>query len=246
MTPEDLRSATAFEGARLLAVATDAPTAPVPACPGWDATALLDHVAGVLGFVTSVVVPRVQAPPKVRPLPRPDGADPVGFAAEALEALLLALDGLEPHEPVWNWSAGTPDTGAFWLRRMPHELLVHRIDLEQAVDRPTRVSPDLAADGVDEMLAVFLPRVQARAPFRRLVGSLRLERSDGPQSWAVRIEPTSCAVQGPPAPAGPADVRVRGTAEQLLLALWGRTGWTDLEVEGDADLLAAWSQEMPA
>lgn len=233
-----LREAAAREGRRLVDVAAADLAAPVPRCHGWDTTALLDHVASVLRFVTAVVVPR--AKPTGRPEPRPEGTDPLRNADEALDGLLTALDGLDPDEPVWNWSATSPDTGAFWLRRMPQELLVHRVDAERAVGEPTPVDPELAADGVDELLAVFLPRVQGRTPFVHLQGTVLLERTDGPGAWHLALTPDTCTVSA----SGPADVTVRGPAEGLLLAAWGRDDWDRLDVTGDADLLRAWAQEV--
>lgn len=242
MTAADVwRAAAAREGSRLIDAAALDLGAPVPRCHGWTTTDLLDHVAGVLRFVTSVVVPRTA--PTGRPEPRPAEADPVTFARAALDDLVAALADLPPEEPVWNWSATSADTGDFWLRRMAQELLVHRIDAEQAVGDPTPVDPDLAADGVDEMLTVFVPRIQGRTPFVRLAGSLHLHRTDGPGEWLVEVTSTTTEVRREHAKG---EVAVRGTAVDLLLAVWGRHDFTDLEVIGESALLEAWAEEVRA
>lgn len=230
---EALRTAVAREGVRLVDAAELDLSAQVPRCD-WTTTQLLDHLSGVLRFVTAVVQARGQAE---RPGPRPDEEDPVAFARAAHRDLLAALEGLDPDEPVWNWSV-LPDTGAFWHRRMAHELLVHRLDAERAVADPTPVDADLAADGVAELLAVFLPRVHARAPFQRLQGSVRLEQTDGDGRWQVALTPDGARPDD-----GPADVTVRGRAEDLLLCAWGRQPWDVVDVAGRTDLLDAWTQE---
>ena len=57
------------------------------------------------------------------------------------------------HAATW-WP---PDqTVGFWLRRMAHETSIHRRDVESAVGAETPVAPDLAVDGIDEVLALML------------------------------------------------------------------------------------------
>lgn len=230
----DYRTAAAREGVRLVDAAELDLTAEVPRCPGWTTTALLDHVSAVLRFVAPVVRSRAQAE---RPGPRPEGEDPVAYARAAHRDVLAALEGLAPDEPCWNWSVA-PDTGAFWHRRMAHELLVHRLDAERAVADPTPVDAELAADGVAEVLAVFLPRVHQRQPFQRLQGVVRLEQTDGPGAWQVALTPDGSRPHD-----GAPDVTARGRAEDLLLCAWGRQPWDVVEVDGRTDLLAAWSEE---
>ena len=240
LSPDAYRAAVAREGGRLLSVAALDLDAVVPRCPGWTTRDLLDHVAGVLRFVAGIVVSREA--PVGRPEPRPADADPVAFAERALRDLQAGLAPLEPDDPVWNWSVGTPDTGAFWLRRMAQELLVHRLDAERAVGDPTPIDAALAADGVRELCEVFVPRVQGRAPFVRFVGSVRLEATDVPVTCVLTTTAATTAL----ASDGPADASARGRAEDLLLALWGRQDWDVLELDGAVELFAAYAEEVRA
>src|SRR5439155_8923348 len=44
----------------------------------------------------------------------------------------------------------------FWIRRMAQETVVHRRDAELALGDPTPAAPDLAVDGIAELLDIFL------------------------------------------------------------------------------------------
>jgi Mycothiol maleylpyruvate isomerase N-terminal domain len=65
-----------------------------------------------------------------------------------------------PGTGVWSWAEER--TAGFWLRRITHDTLVHRLDAELAVGRPvTPLAPELAADSVSDLLDLFriLPRI---------------------------------------------------------------------------------------
>ena len=63
-----------------------------------------------------------------------------------------ALAAADPTAPVWTW---VPDQrAAFWFRRQAQEVAVHRWDAEGAAGTPNVIESTLAADGVDEWLAM--------------------------------------------------------------------------------------------
>jgi hypothetical protein len=137
---------------------------------------------------------------------------------------------------------------------MAHEALVHRRDAEQAVHASITGYGPLASDAVDELLAVFVPRALHRRPYEGPAGTVLVEASDSGAAWAVEVAGGSevavhplgagaGAGAGDIADAGsaadPAATRLRGTAEQLLLALWGREPLDPLLVGGDRQLAHA-------
>jgi uncharacterized protein (TIGR03083 family) len=75
-----------------------------------------------------------------------------------------------PATEVWTWSEDP--TAGFWLRRTTHDTLVHRADAELAVGREVAVDPDLAADGVADLLDMFavLPRIDDYPELAGLAG----------------------------------------------------------------------------
>jgi hypothetical protein len=141
---------------------------------------------------------------------------------------------------------------------MAHEALVHRRDAEQAVHASITGYGPLASDAVDELLAVFVPRALHRRPYEGPAGTVLVEASDSGAAWAVELAGGSevavhplgagagagdIADAGDAGSAGsagdPAATRLRGTAEQLLLALWGREPLDPLLVGGDRQLAHA-------
>ena len=69
--------------------------------------------------------------------------------------LLRELAEHESDDPCPGWYE--PDrTYGFWLRRMTHEVTVHRVDIQSAYRKePLPVPEDIAVDGIDEVLQVW-------------------------------------------------------------------------------------------
>ncbi len=61
-----------------------------------------------------------------------------------------------PADPASTWY-GPDQTVGFWIRRMAQETVIHRIDAELGTGQPVAPVPaDLAVDGIDELLKVFV------------------------------------------------------------------------------------------
>jgi uncharacterized protein (TIGR03083 family) len=209
----DLAGAIERESAALAAIADLA--APVPACPGWDVAELLRHVGSAHRNAGRIVAERLQHHPDRTELLAPDGVDPVAWLTTNTTALLDALASTDPATPAWSF--GPDRTAAFWARRMAHETVVHRVDAEQAVGRPSAVAADVADDGIDESLHVFLPML-ARADTGPAGGELLLHALDG-RSWVVVVGDGTATVE---ADHRKGDACVQGSAADLYLWLWGR------------------------
>ncbi|SHL40750.1 maleylpyruvate isomerase family mycothiol-dependent enzyme [Actinacidiphila paucisporea] len=120
--------------------------------------------------------------------------------------LLAALDA-DPAAPAWTFHP--PHTVGFWQRRRCLETLVHRWDAQHALGAvPDPMDPELAADGIAEVLDTFAPRQIAVGRAAAPACAVLFEATDTGSSWTY----------GPGTPAA----GVTGTAAELLLTLWGR------------------------
>lgn len=223
------------DSATLLAAQRADPTAPAWAGTGWSRTALLHHVANVHGWVRAQLALGTGERIRFSTVePAPDGDDLPGWfeagAAELVE-LLSAMD-VSATWPTW---AG-PQPGTFFPRRMAQETAVHRWDCTGGA-----IDADLAVDGIDELLELFVPRL----PAERLVEGLgtsgrtiHLHATDVEGEWLVRLAGDGITFERGHAKG---DVAVRGQAADLLLWTWNRTPVDDrFEVFGDAALLETW------
>jgi uncharacterized protein (TIGR03083 family) len=217
--------------------------APVPTCPDWKTADLAAHITGVHTWVEMMVRTRSQERIDREALPpmfsEHDGVDAVCIGVqERAGALIKTLSEADPDEPVWNWSVNQPKTAAFWPRRMAQETVIHRADADSAAANvPTVVPTDVAVDGIDELLTVFLP---ARASFLgnvSLGGSLHVHTEDGGGEWLVRCEGAECSVTREHAKG---DAAVRGGASELLLFMWNRAPVGTVETFGDQSVIEAW------
>ena len=136
----------------------------------------------------------------------------------------------------------------FWLRRITHDTLVHRLDAELAVGRTVSLAPDLAADGVSDLLDMFsiLPRIDdfpALAELRGNGQTLHFHATDPglgvAGEWLAHRTPSGVEWEHRHARG---DAALRGRALDLLLVLSRRAPLDSSRVEalGDAQLLAHW------
>lgn len=213
----------------------------VPSCPGWTVADVVGHLGRVYRSISEHVERRSTDMVPASEIPRaPEGAAVIEFHDEGLERLERALAGIGPDEPVWSWSGH--NVGAFYHRRAPLEVLVHRWDVELAHGAPAPLDPELSAEGVTEFYERVLPFSVRRWERPLPTGSLHLHRTDGPGEWMVRIEDGGVRLTHEH---GKGDAAVRGRAEELLLLAWHRRGLGGLDVFGDADVAAAWASLAP-
>ena len=207
------------------------PTAPAWDGLGWDRTELLAHLANVHGWVRAQLTAGPGERIRFRAVdPAPTGpglGDWFDAGAADLVRLLEAMD-LTATWPTW---AG-PQPGTFFPRRMAQEAAVHRWDgTGGPIDR------DLAVDGIDELLELFVPRLPAER-FDGRAGSLHLHATDADGEWLVHLAEDGITFEHGHAKG---DVAIRGAAADLLLWSWNRVPVDDrFEVFGDAGLLQTW------
>ncbi|ONI68703.1 hypothetical protein BWI15_37645 [Kribbella sp. ALI-6-A] len=226
-----------------LAAAFDAvdPAAAVPSCPGWTIADLALHIGAGQRWSASVLLSgREQRRPEVL-------RTTISWAdwyAGTTAALLAAIRAVDPDEPCWNF-APVDQRAGFWTRRRLHETAVHLVDALQAADGTTTgdvIPPEVAADGVDEVFEVFVPRVLERGFAPAVTRPLGVRAIDTGDTWTL----TPRAEGEPPQlERGNADGEavLSANASDLLLCLWKRLPADRLTVEGDRQVAAAFLAE---
>ena len=224
---------------------------PVPTCPDWTLRQLTTHVGRAHRWAAEIVSTKAAEPIPFRQVPDgrlPDDAsqrpDWLRVGAARLVGVLAAAN----DEPVWTHLGSGP--ASYWARRMTHETAVHRADAEIAVGRRPEISPQVAADGIDEFLCLVTDTGDADG-FGRLLTqwqghSLHIHSTDqGPADggpaweWTILREPPGVRVERGHAKAQAA---IRGPASALLLVLMRRLPADDpaVEVLGDRAVLDTW------
>jgi uncharacterized protein (TIGR03083 family) len=223
--------------------------AAVPWSDRWTIATVARHVAATHHVVADVIGGRpdadfglfggLQLPPK-------DSPEFVDWSRTGTGSLLDQLVSVPADDECWSWFEPGRRVG-WWARRMAFEAAVHRSDTDAAQGNEFSVASDVAvaADGVDEYLDVFV--ASSRAANDAPAGpTISFECSDRTEQWwldlssrgkrTVSLEPRD------------ASVRIRGTAEQLLLVVWGRISATEaagIEVSGDVRELDRWVDLVP-
>jgi uncharacterized protein (TIGR03083 family) len=193
----------------------------VPWIPAWTARELLEHLGTVHRWATAIVrAGQSDFPPRETPtLPHTEALH--DWYATGLTELVATLRTTPPDAPAWHMSPAAPKIAASWARRQAHELVVHRMDLEVAAGAPQAlVDPELAADGVDELLAVIVPRWAHTEPLASADVTAEVTATDTGDTWSVTVRQGVVSVQRERSVT--ADARLSGTAVSLLLHLWGR------------------------
>lgn len=225
--------ALARDGEAFASVAGDADLgAPVPSCPGWTLADLVYHLGEVHHFWRTIVADRRDTWEGYEQPDRPADADLVAWYRSGLADTVAVLGAVDPAQSNWTWS--TDKSAAFVIRRMAQETAIHRWDAEQAAGLDTGVEPHLASDGIDEFLMWFADEPKEGAPAPG--GSVHLHCGDVPGEWTVRLNAEGTYDIERAHAKG--DCALRGSASDLLLALWRRRPARSIDVVGDADVAA--------
>jgi uncharacterized protein (TIGR03083 family) len=240
----------AFRTALLSAPALDLK---VPGCPEWTLLDLAQHLGAVHRRWAAVVTAGpADAPPAellsedVAGAPREREAL-LAWSAESTQLLLDALRAAGPDRGCWTWwgESDSPQTSAAVARHQVQEAAVHAYDAQLTAGSPEPLPDEVAVDGVEEFLVTCAgstgawPHEPTAADFHATEGrSWRLSLSaDGGRT--TRLSSPTAVGEGPE----PAAASARGTASDLVLALYERITIDSLQLDGDRrlfDQLSAW------
>jgi uncharacterized protein (TIGR03083 family) len=197
----------------------------VAACPGWSVYDLVVHLGNIHAWAATILeTGEIAAEHNDEPRSSKPRSVSEWYFAKA-EDLYQVLRQTPPEKPCWNFVFGSGVAG-FWQRRQLHETTVHQVDLDVAANRDTEISPTIAADGIDELLTVMLPRMAHKGYPSALAAPLQLTASDTGDRWVLTTP--AGPESGPPQVSRPETVaedvedRVAAPAAVLYRALWHR------------------------
>ncbi|MFG3204907.1 maleylpyruvate isomerase N-terminal domain-containing protein [Streptomyces sp. NPDC048192] len=239
---------TAFRAAVASAPGLDAR---VPTCPEWTLSDLARHLGeGRRAWAATIAAgpaATAKSAPQGPAAPQERGAL-VEWLAEATRELLEALREAGPDRGCWTWwgASQSPRTCGAVARHQLQEISVHTYDAQLTAGAPQPLPERVALDGVEDFLFTCCATTAAW-PHRPAV--VDYHATEG-RSWRTWLSADGARTARLPAPAaaepGAADASLRGTAGDLVLALYDRIPPDSLDLEGDGrlfDLLQAWEPE---
>lgn len=211
-------------------------TTPAIGLGRWSARDIVAHVGGIHRWAARIVRTRsMEGASSTRS--RLDGAALCDWFDEGRLDLADVLAATDPEARCPNFNPGSRSIAGFWHRRQAHETTVHRWDLERALGATSPIDVDLATDGVEEYLDVF---VRGRGT-QTLLAPLVLTAVDHDRSWTVRPSARPGRVDVEAGAARDVATVLAGPAPTLLLHLWGRVpiDADGLSVTGDGAVAAS-------
>jgi uncharacterized protein (TIGR03083 family) len=241
------------EAERIRAAYAADPQGTVPWSDRWTVGTVARHVAGLHHVVSQIVADRPTAGfDRFETLDAPAKGDP-GFPdwfAAGTATVVAQLRSTPADEATWSWH---PDEGSvgWWSRRLAHETLVHRWDAEAGagITGPP-MDPAVAADGIDELLDVFVSASRAlhNSPAGPTVAFRCTDTGPAAADWYLDLsQPGARSVSTTGPVSDEVAVTLSGPAEDLLLVLWGRVPLdaTAVTLTGDESVFARWTDLVP-
>lgn len=206
------------------------PETSVPTCPGWTVADTMRHVGSVYRVAQAWLIDG-RRPDDWQRAPAP-GQSAESYVRQGYADLREILDHHDADDTAATWWPSDRTYG-FWRRRMTHDTVIHRVDIESAGGMEcSRIDADLALDGVDEALMLWFGH---RLPRLGLCGTRRGEVGvcTGGRGWVTSAGPDAtsvhrCSVDE----ARAADVVVSGEPAAVYRWLWGRQGPGAVEIDG--------------
>jgi uncharacterized protein (TIGR03083 family) len=205
--------------------------ASVAACPGWSVADLAWHLVEVHYFWHTMVAEQRSTWEGYEPPDRPRDAQLLDLYRDGLRKVIDVLSAVDPAQSTWTWT--TDQTAGWVIRRMAQETAIHAWDAASAAGRDGDIEPKLASDGIDEFLTWFLPdTAEDAAP---VGGSVHIHCGDVSGEWTLHPNDSGFDVTREHAKG---DCAIRGSAGDILLALWRRRPLSSVDVVGNADVAA--------
>jgi uncharacterized protein (TIGR03083 family) len=215
--------------------------ADVPCCPDWRVADLLRHITRVHASRVDIISQGLidRWPPR-REIPA--GVEPIDWYRSVASELSQVLTTADPAAPAITHVRER--TVGFWVRRMAHETLIHRVDAEQAHGYESAVDPELAIDGAAELLEVLVSDFPDEGEF--LPDDALVEVRTADRRWLVRLGEHTITEGNRPAvrprltvvAGGEPGATISGEPDRVMLWLWGRASQEQVTVDGGVDLAA--------
>jgi uncharacterized protein (TIGR03083 family) len=205
------------------------------------------HVAGSHHVVAQIIADRPTADfgrfETLDPPAKGDPGFPAWFAA-GTEALVAQCRVAPAAEKAWTPHPAVGDTVGFWIGHMATETLIHRWDAEAGAGiAGSAMDPEVAVGAVHEYLdlAVSASRAINQSPAGPAV---HVACTDIDREWYLDLAEAGRSTLHPE----PIDVALtlRGPAEALALLLWGRLDSAGVDVDGDREVFARWTELVPS
>jgi uncharacterized protein (TIGR03083 family) len=169
---------------------------------------------------------------------------PLEFLDDAYRQMVAQFDARRPSDHANTWFE--PDqTVGFWIRRMAQETVIHRVDAELAAGLPLAPIPDdLAIDGIDEVLKLFLAYQSEQYPEEfdlDSAGGLAVLVNANGRGWVVRATPKGVTVADG---GGDAQAVVSGSPVAVLLRLWRRADDDSVSASGETRAVARLREQL--
>lgn len=217
----------------------------VPTCPDWNVRQLVAHQGMVHRWATGLLTGQSTDPDAFEREGR-SSVDPLEWLRDGAIDLAGALTRAPETVAAPVFLKDAPAPRPFWARRQCHETTIHAIDAMAAAlgaapdPAQTWISPELALDGIDELLCGFLPRSKSTLRSPEPV-TFAVVPEEGERAWLVRVteEPAVTTVLARDAAGlADADTTVTGDAVDLYLRLWNRSA--DAVTGGAEDGMGLW------
>ena len=244
---------TAFRAAIAAAPSLDVQ---VPTCPEWTLSDLAQHLGeGRRAWAATIVAgpdATAKAAPRSEPTAPREREALLTWLAASTQELLDAMREAGPDRGCWTWwgKSQSPQTCAAVARRQLHEIAVHAYDAQLTVGAPQPLPQEVALDGVEEFLCTISTTTEAWPHEHAVVDYHTTEGHSWRHSLSddgARIARLSTPGTSPdPEVAKAADASLEGTANDLVLSLYGRIPLNSLKLDGNLavfDQLVAWDPD---
>jgi uncharacterized protein (TIGR03083 family) len=212
----------------------------VPSCPDWSVEELGGHLGFIHRWAERLVATRAAERISGSGMNQEIAPVDVAWFRHGGASLLATLRDADPAAAMWAW--GPDQHVGFWSRRQLHETLVHRIDLELALDTIPEVETPVASDAIDEFLVNLASAARFSPKVRKLRGEgelVRLTATDDSATWTIQLLPEGFSLSETSVPS---DAELSGPVTELLTVLYRRRALdvSNLLVTGDRSLVEHW------
>jgi uncharacterized protein (TIGR03083 family) len=201
--------------------------AAVPTCPDWTVADLVAHQGMVHRWAAATLrLDETPVPDEAEILRTVPAEQLLGWFMDGVRALLQTLRSVDSEVPAPVFLKDAPPPRHFWARRQAHETTMHAVDaLGAALGRvPTAseagIDPDVAVDGVDELLTGFFPRGRSKLGGEMEPLPVAVVPTDSDRRWSFSVVEGRLTTER--LQRADAGTVLSGSAAQLYLGLWNR------------------------